>query len=61
MTAEKYGHGDYGYSDQQSYGGRNAVDTRTGRPGGYDDQDVFGHEEGHDVRICWSSLCSASG
>lgn len=29
--------------------GRNVVDATTGRPGGYDDEDVFGHEEGHDV------------
>ena len=44
--AEKYRYNDgYGYED-------NAVQeagTSGELPGGYDDADVFGHEEGHDV------------
>lgn len=51
MTGEKYTDGDYGYHEQPLNESSSAVDTRTGRPGGYDDLDVFGHEEGHDVRI----------
>ena len=46
---EKYRYGEYGYEDQQGYGNRTMVDGSSGRPGGYDDADVFGHEEGHDV------------
>lgn len=38
MATEKY---EYGYNAQAYYGGN--------RPITYDDEDVFGHEEGHDV------------
>ncbi len=50
MAHEKQAYSDNGYVSHEGYDGPNAVDTRTGRPGGYDEQDVFGHEEGHDVR-----------
>ena len=50
MAPEKYAYADDGYLGHEVHDGPNAVDTRTGRPGGYDEQDVFGHEEGHDVR-----------
>ena len=49
MAEEKRGFSDYRYQDQQVDESHHAVDDRTGRPGGYDDEDVFGHEEGHDV------------
>jgi hypothetical protein len=49
MAREKHGFSDYRYQDQQVYDNHTAVATETGRPGGYDDEDVFGHEEGHDV------------
>lgn len=46
---EKYRQGGDGYEDQDGYGNSTVVDSSMGRPGGYDDEDVFGHEEGHDV------------
>lgn len=33
---------EYGYNSRQVY--------NSARPAGYDDDDVFGHEEGHDIR-----------
>jgi hypothetical protein len=50
---EKYRYGEYGY--EQDYN-QTVIDNGTRgtgneRPGGYDDADVFGHEEGHDVSI----------
>ncbi|KXL46299.1 MAG: hypothetical protein FE78DRAFT_146451 [Acidomyces sp. 'richmondensis'] len=39
MATEKY---EYGYNAQAYYGGN--------RPITYDDEDVFGHEEGHDIK-----------
>lgn len=51
--AEKYQYGEYDYDDGNKHTngtGRGVTDSSTGRPGGYDDRDVFGHEEGHDVR-----------
>ncbi|KAK3058464.1 hypothetical protein LTR09_000028 [Extremus antarcticus] len=50
--AEKYRYGEYGYEegkDGSSPDGR-VVNASSGRPGGYDDRDVFGHEEGHDIK-----------
>ena len=50
----RYSNGEYGYeSDQnQTYNARASGPARDSeRPGGYDDEDVFGHEEGHDVRL----------
>ena len=46
---EKYRYGEYGYESQQVNDSRPTVQNGI-RPGGYDDEDVFGHEEGHDVR-----------
>ena len=46
---EKYRYGEYGYAGESN--GMSTVENSTGRPGGYDDEDVFGHEEGHDVRF----------
>jgi hypothetical protein len=51
--AEKYRYGEYSYEQGDNYTataprGSNTVNER---PGGYDDEDVFGHEEGHDVRL----------
>ena len=44
--AEKYRYNDgYGYEDNAVH----EAGTSGERPGGYDDADVFGHEEGHDV------------
>ena len=40
------------YAQYDEYDSNWQVDNggnRTGRPGGYDDEDVFGHEEGHQV------------
>ena len=45
----RYSDGEYGYESQNGSTPRAVNDS--GRPGGYDDEDVFGHEEGHDVRI----------
>ena len=53
--AEKYRRGEYDYEDSKEYGSstnRGAMNASDGRPGGYDDRDVFGHEEGHDVCYC---------
>ena len=38
------------------------ADTLDGREGGYDDKDVFGHEEEHDVRdpIAYQHLSTGS-
>ena len=51
--AEKYRHGEYGYDDHQHANGssRGGVLHTGDRPAGYDDEDPFGHEEGHDVGI----------
>lgn len=43
--SDKYG-GDYAYD---AYDNRPTYNS--GRPANYDDKDVFGHEEGHDVRL----------
>lgn len=48
--AEKYRYGEYGYEEQRGHNGGVLRDDG-GRPVGYDDEDVFGHEEGHDVRV----------
>ena len=48
---EKYRQGEYGYGSEQESGSPQGVGNTSGRPGGYDDEDVFGHEEGHDVHI----------
>lgn len=48
---EKYRYNDArGYDDNGSYVPDNQHASSSGRPGGYDDADVFGHEENHDVR-----------
>jgi hypothetical protein len=54
MAEKQYRYGDYGRESSNEYGmtsDRVAANTSSGRPGGYDDRDVFGHEEGHDVRF----------
>ncbi|KAK5170175.1 uncharacterized protein LTR77_004760 [Saxophila tyrrhenica] len=53
--AEKYRYGEYSQEDGHGYGsgasdGVVNLNTSSGRPGGYDDRDVFGHEEGHDIK-----------
>lgn len=52
MTEKYRGYKDYdGYNDRQDYGSPPRVDNTSGvRPAGYDDEDVFGHEEGHDIK-----------
>ena len=40
--AEKYSDYDYGNDSRPVHS--------SARPAGYDDQDVFGHEEGHDIK-----------
>lgn len=53
--AEKYRYDDgRGYEDNDTYAHNDQLVSSGGRPGGYDDADVFGHEENHDV----SSLSS---
>lgn len=49
--AEKYRYDDGGpgYEDNATYA-QSHNDHSMQRPGGYDDADVFGHEENHDVR-----------
>lgn len=42
---EKYGHGEYRHDEPQAHSESNG----NARPGGYDEDDVFGHEENHDV------------
>ena len=47
--SDKYRKYDEYDNGHELYGQQNVVDS-SGRPGGYDNEDVFGHEEGHAVR-----------
>lgn len=48
--AEKYRYdAGRGYEDNETYAHNNQLASSGERPGGYDDADVFGHEESHDV------------
>lgn len=49
--AKEYRYDGYGYDQGEENGplGGSRANASSGRPGGYDDTDVFGHEEGHDV------------